>query len=146
MDLAAIETALPAQIVAAVATMPNGLNNAATQVYVAHERRSGATVTSPECWLRPAGDLELERVRLAKSQFAARYEGLIFKQDMTQAERRDWLAQLRAYFHGRRRPSTAARLLYVTVEEGELNPHPTEGPDGALGFALVFHGEGQEAA
>lgn len=146
MDLPAIETALPAAIIAAVAGTPHGLTNATTQAYVAHERRSGPAVTSPEAWARPMGGLEPEGMTLSKSLYAARYRCTIFAAGMALADRRDWAVQVRAYFHGRRRPSTATRLLYVTVEDLDLNPHPTEGPDGALRFDLVFHGEGEEAA
>lgn len=137
LDLAAFEAAFPAALILAVATTPNGLVTAATQVYVARARRSGDVRTTTEAWLRPLDSVEGE-AGLGHDRLIARYELEVSKDDMTLAQQRSLRDQIYAYFNGYARPATTG-LFHVRVVDPITDLHDEEGPTGAVTLVLELH-------
>lgn len=140
MDLVALDAALPAETIAAVANDPNGLTNASTQVYVSQEkRRAGDAVTTAEAWWRYVGP-EPAPPRMSRARVAEVYEVEVTKASATEAELKAWYRQLRAYFDGFRRPSGVERCDGATVGEAA---YYADGPDRGVMLRVTFHGRAE---
>ena len=138
MDLAAFEAALPAEIVAAVATTPNGLT-AAAQVYVEEERRTDGN-TDPEVWIRPPDEEEAEEAGLGDSGDVHSYVVEMQKTDLTRAERLSWQEQIREFFDGSKNPASITGHRFTEALNFVQARHSDEGPVEALMFLLIAHG------
>ena len=136
LDVGALETALPAAIIASVASAAAGLTVAATQVYVDREKRRGPSVTSPEAWLRALDPVPVAG-GLGHSRREFPYSLTIEKQGATAAELRGWRDALLLYFNGRCRPFVTG-LWSCRVEGLVADLHPGEGPTLAVSARLVF--------
>jgi hypothetical protein len=134
LDVAALEAALPATIILAVASAPAGLVSSGTQVYVSRTKRQ--TATSPEAWLRA-----LDPIPVAGGLGHARrdfpYDLIIEKTNGTAAEMRGWRDALLTYFYGFARPFVTG-LWSCRVEALVTDAHPGEGPAVAIRCRLVF--------
>ena len=122
-DYSTLTAALPAATVAALATTPQGID-AAAHVYVSDNRRSFTEAT--EAWWQ-----QVERRNLGDglsgSLVSYIFELRLSKAGGTRAELEAWLPQIRAYFHGQRKPATAG-VVSANVQEAKLDEHPGEGP------------------
>lgn len=134
LDVAALETALPAATITAVASVAAGLTTAATQVYVARTKRQGAV--SPEAWWRPVGVQPVDGgLGHARREFG--YELLVEKDGATATELRAWRDALLLYFHGFCRPFVTG-LWAVRVDVLDVDAHDGEGPAAAIRLGFTF--------
>lgn len=136
LDVAALETALPAATIAAVSGAPAGLTVAATQVYVARKKRPAPEVLSPEAWWRP-GDVAPVEGGLGHARRDFRYELLVEKDGATATELAGWRDALLRYFQGACRPFVTG-LWAVRVEDLDADVHDGEGPAAAIRLGFTF--------
>jgi hypothetical protein len=134
LSRSALEAALPAATIAAVASVANGLTNASTQVYVASRPR--VSPVSPQAWWRPIDPALLDG-GLGVSRHALRYWLVIDANAPTLAQLQDWARALVDYFHGWQRPALAT-LYRALVSEPEVELYDGEGPAGACRVVVSF--------
>lgn len=139
LDVADLETKLPAAVIAAVAGSPAGLVTAGTQVYVARTKRTGPTVTSPEAWLRAEDVVDLPG-GLGHLRRGYRYILTIEASAPTAAQQQAWSRGCHAYFHGGKKPN-ATGLWACRVEDVDQDLHDGRGPAAAVRLRLVFQEE-----
>lgn len=138
MDIEALIAALPAATIAAVAGDPQGLTNAATQVYVSDVRR--AREQDVEAWWQfDPTPVVVQDGNLGG--WLVRYGGelRVSKKSGTRAELRDWSRQFYRAFNGARNPAIAD-LVGARVTALVLDEAPAEGPDVEMAMAVEWVG------
>lgn len=139
LGIVALEAALPAATVAAVAGTPNGLT-ANGQVTVGRE--ADLAPAAVEAWWEPLGPQPAGSA-LGISLVDHPYRLTIAKASGTLVELRSWQSQVQAYFHGYRRPNVTG-LVSVTVDSIALDTGGPDGPDTQVAFEVTFHGDGAD--
>lgn len=138
IDIAALETALPAAVIAAVAGANEGALLEAAQVFVSRSPRRDPA-RDPQVWIKPDGvEPELSPLGAGRSAFVYRvtFEGKI---DLPQLQR--WTELLRLAFHELKNPAAITGLRYAEVRATEPDVHQQQGPALAGSVTLIFHGE-----
>jgi hypothetical protein len=136
--VAALEAALPAAIIAAVATTPGGLTTAA-QVFVGRTtRRSGKS--DPEAFIRPVDALP-EAPALGTGRTAYTYHLTFESEAAADDQFKRWTEQARRAFHLKKLPAAITGLRYTEVAAVTIDVHQQEMPTRAASVMLIFHGE-----
>lgn len=136
MDYAGILSALPASLVAAVTTTPQGLTSS-SYVTVSDVRPVGRAAYA---WIRPAGDTPVEIGGFGGGvEWEHRFDVRMVLAAGTDAQLETWWSQVRAAWHGLR-PVTVTGCSDFRLEDVRRDRAPAEGPDAELAFTLVVVG------
>lgn len=137
LDVDALEAALPAALIAAVASSAGGLDSS-SEIYVDRKQRQAAS--NPSAWFRPL-DVEPREGGLGHTRRRFTYELTIEKDGATAAELKAWARLVPAYFHGYRRPATTGHYAARVAGPALVDLHATEGPTAAVRLQLAFEEE-----
>lgn len=137
IDIAALEAALPAAVIAAVAN-EGGLTEAA-QVFVNRSPRRDQA-RDPQVFILSQG------VEPEPSPLGALRTGFVYRltfegSKATRPQQQRWTELLRRAFHDLKNPAGISGLRYVEVRETIPDVHQQQGPALAGSVTLVFHGE-----
>ncbi len=138
LDVDALETALPAAIIAAVSGTPGGLT-AATQVFVGRTTRRSGKV-DPEAFIRPEDALP-EAAPLGTGRTAYMYRLTFESPTVADNQFKCWTEQVRRAFHHRKLPTAITGLRYAEVLGVTIDVHQQDMPARAASVMLIFHGE-----
>lgn len=135
ISYSSLVAALPAALVAAVASTPQGITST-SMVYVRDKQR--AAQQTSEGWWRDAAVTRLDDVLGGRMQ-GHEFDLTLTKADGTRAQLVVWLDQIRAYFEGKPVPS-GCNVVAAYCGEETFDLTPGKGPDVSARIRIGFAG------